>query len=75
MFTFDGEKVEYTLGFVYLEDAQDLQKNTDTNVTQFTFDEQNSSTDGTFWIGYSKMDCSTHYMAVKKSAIEKLMVV
>lgn len=71
MFTFDGEKVEYTLGFVYLEDAQELQKHSDADGTQFTFDD--SAEDGTFWIGYSRMDCSTHYMAVKKSAIEKLM--
>jgi len=49
LFTFEGEKVEYTLGFVYrpVEDA--------------------------FWIGYSKMDRSTHYMAITKSAVEKLM--
>jgi hypothetical protein len=49
LFTFDGEKVEYTLGFIYrpIEDV--------------------------FWIGYSKMDRSTHYMAIQKSAVESLM--
>jgi hypothetical protein len=72
LFTFDGDKVEYTLGFVYLEDEQELQKESGVDGTTFTFSDSSSS-DGTFWIGYSKMDCSTHYMAVKKSAIEKLM--
>lgn len=71
MFTFDGEKVEYTLGFVYLEDEQELQKKYGQQGTQFTLSD--SSADGTFWIGYSKMDSSTHYMAVKKSTIEKMM--
>ena len=50
LFTFDGEKVEYTLGFVYRQ-------------------EENQ-----FWIGYSKMDKSTHYMAVSKTEIESMMV-
>lgn len=49
-FTFDGEKVEYTLGFFYRRE------------------------NNTFNIGYSKMDRSTHYMAVKKSTIEGLCV-
>lgn len=49
LFTFEGEKVEYTLGFVYREEED------------------------TFWIGYSKMDRSTHYMAITKSAVESLM--
>ena len=53
LFTFEGDKVEYTLGFVYREDPE-------------------LKSDGTFWIGYSKMDCSTHYMAIRKSAVEGL---
>jgi hypothetical protein len=72
MFTFEGEKVEYTLGFVYLEDAQELDKNENENGTRFSLN--SPAADGTFWIGYSKMDRSTHYMAVKKSTIEKLMM-
>jgi predicted GH43/DUF377 family glycosyl hydrolase len=48
-FTFEGEKVEYTLGFVYREEEE------------------------AFWIGYSMMDRSTHYMAIKKSVVESLM--
>ena len=50
MFTFEGEKVEYTLGFVYREE------------------------ENVFWIGYSKMDRSTHYMEISKSAVENLMI-
>jgi hypothetical protein len=50
MFTFEGEKVEYTLGFVYQEEEEQ------------------------FIIGYSKMDRSTHYMAVKKATVESMMV-
>ena len=48
-FTFEGEKVEYTLGFVYRREGNQ------------------------FLIGYSKMDNSTHYLAVKKSVIEGMM--
>lgn len=48
-FTFDGEKVEYTLGFVYRREGNQ------------------------FVIGYSKMDNTTHYIAVKKSVIEGMM--
>ena len=48
-FTFEGEKVEYTLGFVYRREGNQ------------------------FVIGYSKMDNSTHYIAVKKSVIEGMM--
>jgi hypothetical protein len=48
-FTFDGDKVEYTLGFVYRREGNQL------------------------LIGYSKMDNSTHYLAVKKSTIEGMM--
>ena len=47
--TFEGEKVEYTLGFVYRREGNQ------------------------FLIGYSKMDNSTHYIAVKKSVIEGMM--
>jgi hypothetical protein len=47
--TFEGEKVEYTLGFVYRREGNQ------------------------FLIGYSKMDNSTHYLAVKKSVIEGMM--
>lgn len=50
MFTFEGEKVEYTLGFVYQADQEQ------------------------FLIGYSKMDRSTHYLAVKKDVVESMMV-
>jgi hypothetical protein len=90
LFTFDGEKVEYTLGFVYREDGseQDLQKESSETGTKFSLQEpsaqessaQESSTqespksDGEFWIGFSKMDRSTHFMSIKKSAIEELMV-
>jgi glycosyltransferase involved in cell wall biosynthesis len=49
LFTFEGEKVEYTLGFVYRREGNQ------------------------FLIGYSKMDSSTHYIAVKKSVIEGMM--
>jgi len=49
LFTFEGEKVEYTLGFIYREEED------------------------TFWIGYSKMDRSTHYMAITKSEVVSLM--
>lgn len=48
-FTFEGEKVEYTLGFVYRREGNQ------------------------FVIGYSKMDNTTHYIAVKKSVIEGMM--
>ena len=48
--TFDGEKVEYTLGFVHRREGNQ------------------------FLIGYSKMDNSTHYIAVKKSVIEGMMM-
>lgn len=47
--TFEGDKVEYTLGFVYRPEEE------------------------TFWIGYSRMDRSTHYMALQKSVVEGLM--
>jgi len=47
--TFEGDKVEYTLGFVYRPEEE------------------------TFWIGYSKMDRSTHYMAIAKSVVEGFM--
>ena len=50
MMTFEGDKVEYTLGFVYYPEEDQ------------------------FWIGYSKMDKSTHYMAVQKSAIVSMMI-
>jgi len=75
MFTFEGDKVEYTLGFVYREDSEQcLRKssNDSGNSTKFTFSENDA--EGEFWIGYSKMDCSTHYMAVKKSIIESMMM-
>jgi hypothetical protein len=49
MFTFNGAKVEYTLGFVYFEQSNE------------------------FLIGYSKMDNTTEYMCVTKSAVETLL--
>lgn len=71
-FTFEGDKVEYTLGFVYREDEEEFEKvDNGTGGTSFIF--SNNKTDGTFWIGYSKMDCSTHYMAIRKSVVEGLM--
>lgn len=77
LLTFEGDKVEYTLGFVYREDEepneQELQKESSETGTKFSFSETTKS-DGDFWIGYSKMDRSTHYMSVKKSTIEELMV-
>jgi tetratricopeptide (TPR) repeat protein len=75
LFTFEGDKVEYTLGFVYQEDATELKTQPNqSGGTSFAVSDDEPS-DGTFWIGYSKMDCSTHYMAIKKSAIEGLMTV
>jgi len=75
LFTFEGDKVEYTLGFVYREDETVLQKATNqSGGTSFKVSDDESS-DGTFWIGYSKMDCSTHYMAIKKSVVEGWMTV
>lgn len=69
LFTFEGDKVEYTLGFVYREDEP--QKNSFENgTTQYKFAD---NPDGVFWIGYSKMDSSTHYMAIRKSVVEGLM--
>ena len=50
LFTFEGDKVEYTLGFVYQEEQDQ------------------------FLIGYSKMDRSTHYLAVQRSVVESLLV-
>ena len=74
LFTFEGDKVEYTLGFVYRQDEIELVgKPNESGGTTYQMVED-SNVDGTFWIGYSKMDCSTHYMAVRKSAVEKLMV-
>jgi tetratricopeptide (TPR) repeat protein len=74
LFTFEGDKVEYTLGFVYQEDETELKSSlNESGGTSFTFSDDNESSDGTFWIGYSKMDCSTHYMAIRKSAIEGMM--
>jgi hypothetical protein len=63
--------VEYTLGFIYREDEVETQKEFGESSTKFNFTD--SAADGTFWIGYSIMDSSTHYMAVKKSVIEKMM--
>ena len=72
LFTFDGDKVEYTLGFVYREDEQELERHSSENGTRFALS-SDAKTDGEFWIGYSKMDNSTHYMSVKKSVVESLM--
>ena len=73
LFTFEGEKVEYTLGFVYREDAEtDMQKESNVVGTRYQI-ASSEETDGEFWIGYSKMDCSTHYMSIRKSVVEKLM--
>ena len=70
LFTFEGDKVEYTLGFVFREDRdQEMMKTDGENGTKYSI----PSPSGEFWIGYSKMDCSTHYMAIKKSTIESLM--
>jgi hypothetical protein len=75
LFTFEGDKVEYTLGFVYREDETELTKSLNqSGGTNFAISE-NEPSDGTFWIGYSKMDCSTHYMAIKKSVVEGMMTV
>lgn len=71
LFTFEGEKVEYSLGFVYREDEPETQTEIGESSTKFKISD--SAADGAFWIGYSKMDSSTHYMAVKKSVIEKMM--
>jgi hypothetical protein len=71
LFTFEGEKVEYTLGFVYREE-ESMEKQVGESGTKFTFSSGEGS-DGEFWIGYSKMDCSTHYMSIKKSVIESMM--
>jgi hypothetical protein len=71
LFTFEGGKVEYTLGFVYREDENELVKSAnESGGTRFIVE---SESDGTFWIGYSKMDNSTHYMAIRKSVVEGLM--
>ena len=71
LLTFEGDKVEYTLGFVYREDENELVKSAnESGGTRFIVE---SESDGTFWIGYSKMDNSTHYTAVRKSEIERLM--
>ena len=76
LFTFEGDKVEYTLGFVYQEDETELKPSLNqSGGTSFAVSDDNESSDGTFWIGYSKMDCSTHYMAIRKSAIEVMMTV
>ena len=73
LFTFEGDKVEYTLGFVYRGDSEiELEKTTNVNGTRYSIPSDDKK-DGEFWIGYSKMDCSTHYMAIKKSAVESLM--
>ena len=73
LFTFEGDKVEYTLGFVYQEDETELKSSlNESGGTSFAVSDD-EKTDGTFWIGYSKMDCSTHYMAIRKSAIEGMM--
>ena len=74
LFTFEGDKVEYTLGFVYRED-QSLEKTTGETGTKYSIasDDDISKNDGEFWIGYSKMDCSTHYMSIKKSVVESMM--
>lgn len=78
LFTFEGDKVEYTLGFVYREDEQYLQKESSETGTKFSLQEpstqESPKSDGEFWIGFSKMDRSTHFMSIKKSAIEDLMV-
>jgi tetratricopeptide (TPR) repeat protein len=73
LFTFDGDKVEYTLGFVYREDEQELERHSSENGTKFALS-SDAKTDGEFWIGYSKMDNSTHYMSVKKSVVESIMM-
>jgi len=71
LFTFDGDKVEYTLGFVYREKEEEMNRQiSESGTTRFTI----SNDDGEFWIGYSKMDNSTHYMSIKKSAVESLMM-
>jgi hypothetical protein len=73
LFTFEGEKVEYTLGFVYREDTEtEMQKESNVVGTRYQIS-SSEETDGEFWIGYSKMDCSTHYMSIRKSVVEKLM--
>jgi len=72
LLTFEGDKVEYTLGFVYREDGTALEKSAnDSGGTRYRI--ENADEDGTFWIGYSKMDNSTHYMAIRKSVVEGLM--
>lgn len=74
LFTFDGDKVEYTLGFAYREDnSQEMIKTAGDNGTKYSIPSDEQKPDGEFWIGYSIMDCSTHYMAIKKSTIESLM--
>jgi glycosyltransferase involved in cell wall biosynthesis len=50
MFTFEGEKVEYTLGFIHREAEDHL------------------------FIGYSKMDKSTHYMSVPRASLDWILV-
>jgi glycosyltransferase involved in cell wall biosynthesis len=50
MFTFEGEKVEYTLGFIYRKVEDQL------------------------FIGYSKMDRSTHYMSVPRASLDWITV-
>jgi hypothetical protein len=71
LFTFEGDKVEYTLGFVYREE-QSLDKTSSETGTKYSIALDDTS-DGEFWIGYSKMDCSTHYMSIKKSVVESMM--
>lgn len=71
LFTFEGDKVEYTLGFIYREE-ESMEKQIGESSTKFAFSSDFAS-DGEFWIGYSKMDCSTHYMSIKKSVIESMM--
>lgn len=77
LFTFEGEKVEYTLGFAYrvVDSDSDVemlkQPNTDGS-TKYSISSGDNG-DGEFWIGYSIMDCSTHYMAVKKSVVVSMM--
>ena len=76
LFTFEGDKVEYTLGFVYREDETELKSSlNESGGTSFSVSDDDESSDGTFWIGYSKMDCSTHYMAIRKSVVEGMMTV
>jgi glycosyltransferase involved in cell wall biosynthesis len=49
MFTFEGEKVEYTLGFIYREAEDQL------------------------FVGYSKMDKSTHYMSIPRASMDWIL--